>query len=100
MLSSSSDGMTRTDIESMLRQVLVPVDPDQEFVRRLRANLVRYHGSGIPTIWAVVAGLGIGLVVLVAVFSLVLRLFLGLLSALGLLERRPVVPHEGQTSAA
>jgi hypothetical protein len=82
---------SRRDLEDLLRRALVPVEPDDRFLRRLKARLVRYSGSEVPKGWAVVGGLAIAVLVLLAAFSLAFRLFLELLGILGLLERRPAL---------
>jgi len=99
MAGGARDVISRQEIESLLRQALVPVEPSRQFVRRLRARLVRYEGSSTSTLWAIVAGLAIALVVIIAGFSVALRLFLGILTLVGLLERRQP-SSEGQPAAA
>ena len=86
---SNQDLITRKDIEGWLQEVLIPVEPDERFVRRLRGRLVRVEGGWMSSAWAIVGGVAIATVVLMTLFGLALRLFLSLLSVVGLLERRP-----------
>jgi hypothetical protein len=88
MVGRRSDSIGRREVEALLREAFVPVEPSARFVRRLKARLVRYQGAGGSRIWAVVGGVVIAIVVVMAAFGLALRLFLGLLSAIGLLERQ------------
>lgn len=100
MAAQQMNKVSRRVLEDWLSEALVPVEPQRGFTRRLKARLVRYRGEGRPTIWAVVAGLGIATVVVVAGFGLALRLFLGLLGQVGLLERKPRPQTDGQGSPA
>lgn len=100
MAAKGTGRVSRREVEDWLSAALVPVEPERAFTRRLKARLVRYRGAGRPTIWAVVAGLGVATVVIVAGFGLALRLFLGLLGQLGLLERQPAGRPESQSTVA
>lgn len=99
MAGTRQDSIGRSEIEALLREVLVPIEPSPRFVRRLKARLVRYQGEGTSRIWAAVGGVVVGVIVVMAAFGLALRLFLGLLSAIGLLERKSVPPHQTTTAA-
>jgi hypothetical protein len=80
--------VSRQHLEELLRQVLVPVEPDLQFVRRLKARLVNYRGSGMGPIWGLAFGVGIATVVTVATLGLTLRLILALLGVVGGVSRR------------
>lgn len=97
---SNQDLITRKDIEAWLQEILVPVEPDERFVRRLRGRLVRVQGGRMSTAWAIIGGVAIATVVLMTMFGLALRLFLSLLSVVGLLERRPPQNAGKQASTA
>jgi hypothetical protein len=99
MVGKRTDSISRREIEAMLRQAFVPIEPNPRFVHRLKARLVRYRGEGTSRIWAAVGGIAIGIVVVVAAFGLALRLFLGLLSAIGLLERDRPSRQQSTTTA-
>ncbi len=89
-----------TDLEGLLKAALVPVEPDQQFIRRLKARLVRYEGEGISPIWAVAAGLGIATLLVVASMGVALRLLLALLTAIGGRQGRSERPAESSASLA
>lgn len=76
-------------MERMLRRVLVPVEPNPQFVTRLRARLVRVQGRDGRNLWTL-ALVGFGLILLAATWmGLALRLVLALVGIFGLLGRRP-----------
>ncbi|MGA9533298.1 MAG: hypothetical protein WBR18_11330 [Anaerolineales bacterium] len=99
MAGRHTDSISRKEIEALLRGAFVPIEPSPRFVHRLKARLVRYRGAGTSRIWAAVGGVAIGIVVVMAVFGLALRLFLGLLSVIGLLERDPPSRQRSTTTA-
>jgi len=75
-------------LEGMLRQVLIPVEPSPQFVKRLQGRLVHVRGGGGPTIWTLVV-VGVGLMLVAAAWmGLALRLVLALIGMLGLLGQR------------
>jgi hypothetical protein len=75
-------------LEGMLRQVLIPVEPSPQFVKRLQGRFVHVRGGSGPTVWTlVVVGVGIMLVA-AAWMGLALRLVLALIGMLGLLGQR------------
>jgi hypothetical protein len=84
---SQAREFSRQDVEGLLRSALQPVEPNERFVRRLRARLVRYRGRDVPTVWAVVGGLAIATLLVFALFGTALRFLLQLLGTLGLLQR-------------
>lgn len=96
----NQDIVTRRDIEAWLKEIMIPVDPDEKFVQRLKARLVRVRGGLLSTGWAIIGAVAVATVVLMAIFGLALRAFLGLLSLVGLLERRPSSAGRKQASAA
>jgi hypothetical protein len=97
-----SASVSRQRLETLLAQVLVPVEPDLRFVRTLRARLVTYRGEGMGPIWMLAFGVGVATVVTVATLGLTLRVVLALLGVLGLLSRRrkETGSHAGMTSGA
>lgn len=68
------------EIESMLARSLVPIEPSDDFVRHLRARLVRYRGSGLSPGWAVALSLSIVALIFFASFGLALRVLLALIT--------------------
>jgi hypothetical protein len=88
MKRAKQNSVSRQQLESLLQQVLVPVEPDIRFVRKLRARLVTYRGSRIGPIWALAFGVGVATVITVASLGLTLRVILALLGVLGSVSRR------------
>ena len=52
---SMSGAMDRRQLELWLQNALTPVEPSTRFIRRLRAGLVSYQGSGLILEWKVIA---------------------------------------------
>lgn len=84
----TTKGIRKGDLEALLSEALVPVEPRSRFVRRLRARLVHYRGEGPLTGWTVVMLVATGLMVVIASLGIVLRLALGLMALIGLASRR------------
>lgn len=80
--------MERKDIERMLGEILVPVSPSDTFLRRLRARLVVYRGRNPFNPWTFVVLLATMVLLLVAGFGLLLRVLVGWIGLLGLLDQR------------
>lgn len=78
----------RRKIEAWLEESLVPVEPSATFVGDLRARLVTVQGERVFSPWVVVVLIASMLILIASVFGLALRLLLGLLGLIGLMERR------------
>lgn len=87
MKATRRNSVSRKRLEELLTEVLVPVEPDLHFVRKLKARLVTYQGSGVGPVWALAFGVGVATVVTVATLGLTLRVILALLGVLGSLPR-------------
>ena len=75
-------------LEGMLRQVLIPVEPSPQFVKRLLGRLVHVRGGGGTTVWTLVV-IGVGLMLVAAAWmGLALRMILALIGMIGLLGQR------------
>jgi hypothetical protein len=75
-------------LEGMLRQVLIPVEPSPQFVKRLQGRLVHVRGGGGTNVWTLVV-IGVGLMLVAAAWmGLALRMILALIGMLGLLGQR------------
>ena len=75
-------------LEGMLRRVIIPVEPNPQFVVRLRGRLVHVRGGNGPNLWTMVA-IGVGLMLVAAAWmGLALRLILALAGVFGLLSQR------------
>ena len=79
--------ISRHEMESWLSRALVPVEPDQAFLRRLRARLVDYRGRRPVTVWALVAVLAAMLLILAGTLGFVLRLTITVLGLVGWIGR-------------
>ena len=80
--------MERDDIERMLSEILVPVSPNETFLRRLRARLVVYQGGNPFNPWTIVVVLATMVLILVAGLGLLVRVLVGWVGLLGLLDQR------------
>jgi hypothetical protein len=79
--------MERDDIERLLSEILVPVSPNDTFLRRLRARLVYYQGRNALNPWTIVVVIATMVFVLVAGLGLFLRVIVGWIGLLGLLDQ-------------
>ena len=86
--------MDRKTLEAKLSQVLVPVEPNRRFARRLRARLVTYEGESIFSGWFMFVVLATAVLIMVASFGLVIRLLLGFVSLIGLISHRQRRPQD------
>jgi hypothetical protein len=80
--------MEREDIERMLSEILVPVSPNETFLRRLRARLVVYQGGNPFNPWTIVVLLATMVLILAAGLGLLIRVLVGWVGLLGLLDQR------------
>ncbi len=67
------------DLERILANTLVPVEPRSRFVKRLRARLVHYHGGNLFSGWMVIVV--VATIILVAMT--ILRFFVRGISSWG-----------------
>jgi hypothetical protein len=84
----ASQRLSRKQIESLLSEVLTPVEPSSHFVRSLKARLVTYRGSNPLSPWMVLAVIGTAIVLAVTSIGVLLRFLVGLISLFGLLNNR------------
>jgi hypothetical protein len=82
----SAGRLKMNEIESLLERVLVPVEPSRQFAQRLKARLVTLSGAGPGEGWVVLAGVLVAVVVLVAWLGVALRVALGILALLGIVQ--------------
>ena len=80
--------MDRKELEARLAQVLVPVEPNPRFLKRLRARLVTYQGGGVFSGWMIVVVLATALLLAITALGLLIRLVLSWLNLLGLIGRK------------
>lgn len=96
-LSQGEGTISNEQLEDILRDIMTPVEPSGEFVRRLRARLVRISDDRFPSLWLGVAAIAGASLVVLAALGMALRMLLSLLSLLGwsLRKRRPSEGVEG-----
>lgn len=80
--------LDRKRIEELLEQSLVPVEPNPSFVRDLRARLVTVRGDQVLSPWILVLVLASIVIFVASALGFVIRILLGLLGLIGLMERR------------
>ena len=80
-------GISRRKIEDWLEKALVPVEPSPAFVRHLRARLVNIEGDRLLSPWMLIVVVAAVLVMIATWFGVAVRLVLGLLSLIGLVDR-------------
>ena len=100
MGARNSARMSRQQIERMLESALTPVEPDRQFIHRLRARLVHYRGQGMSPIWAMVTGLAVATLLVVTSLAVALRLLLSLLSLISGDRGERSAAVEGTSSAS
>ncbi len=81
-----SGALSRQELERLLEETLVPVEPEAAFAERLRARLVAIQGSARPAAWLVWLVGGAILVLVMTVLGLLLRVVLALVGLLQVSE--------------
>ncbi len=81
-------GMSKKEIERLLTDTLIPVEPNQDFLTRLQAKLVTYRGNKAINGWMVFAILATAALIAVSALGLVLRILVALAGFVGLLINR------------
>jgi hypothetical protein len=92
-----SAAMDKRQLEAWLRNALTPVEPSARFVRRLRAGLVSYRGTGLVLEWKIIAAIVTVILLTAASLGLALRIILAVLGLLGIIHR---TRKEGPRSAS
>ncbi len=80
--------LNRKRIEELLEKSLVPVEPSPSFVSDLRARLVTIRGGQILSPWVLVLILASIVIFVASALGFAIRILLGLLGLVGLMERR------------
>ncbi|MEA1977714.1 MAG: hypothetical protein U9N80_07415 [Chloroflexota bacterium] len=86
-------------LEELLSNILVPVDPSVQFIQRLRARLVTYHGRGPLSIWMVIVVMATVFLLAVTSIGLVIRVFLGWVGLIGLISNRRRMKSETRVAS-
>ena len=85
---TAPDPLDKKSLTSWLERSLVPVEPSPEFVQKLRGRLVLVEGDPVLSPWMVVILLVSVVLIIATWFGLGLRLLIGLLALIGLLQRK------------
>jgi len=80
--------LDRKRIEKLLSESLVPVDPSPVFVSELRGRLVTIKGDQLFSPWILILILASLVIFIASALGVAIRLLLGLLGLIGLMERR------------
>ena len=67
-------GLNRKQIESLLAEVLTPVEPSSQFVHSLKARLVTYHGGQPLSPWMLFAIFGTAIVLAITSLGMLMRI--------------------------
>jgi hypothetical protein len=81
-------GKSKRDIERLLSDTLVPVEPDQEFLQKLQARLVTYRGRKPVNGWMVFAVLATAGLLAISALGMLVRVLLMIAGLIGLLTNR------------
>lgn len=87
-MSANRQRLDRKQIEQLLEDSLIPIEPNTSFVRDLRARLVTVRGGQVLSPWMLILILASVVIFIASALGLVLRVLLALLGLVGLMERR------------
>jgi len=80
--------MQRDHLEALLADVLVPVEPNPRFSKRLRARLVNYRGGRPFSGWTAIVVVASAILMAAGLIGMVVRIIVTWLQLLGLGGRR------------
>lgn len=80
--------LNRKRIEKLLAESLVPVEPSPIFVSELRGRLVIIKGDQVFSPWILILILASLVIFIASALGFAIRLLLGLLGLIGIMERR------------
>jgi len=75
LLGSMKNPISTKEVEEWLTQVLVPVEPSEIFVRRLKARLLKISGHQVFSIWMLVGVVAMVMVFMLTWLGFLLRIF-------------------------
>ena len=87
-ITGNRQRLNRKRLEELLENSLVPVEPSPSFVGDLRARLVTIRGDQVLSPWALVLILASLVILVASVLGFAIRILLGLLGLVSLMERR------------
>lgn len=87
-IGSVADRLTTKDLENLLAEALVLVEPSAKFVKRLKAKLIRFHGNKPFSGWVILGALAMALMLLLTWLGMALRILLLIFSLIGVIDRK------------
>jgi hypothetical protein len=97
-LGPMKNSISRKELEHWLTQVFVPVEPNDVFVRRLKARLLKYQGDRVFSVWMVIGVMAMVVMFMLTWLGFLLRILLLITSLF--VDRRKHTPQEKKLSAA
>lgn len=80
--------LNRKQLERLLERALIPVEPNPEFIKRLRARLITVRGTPGLSGWKIFVLVATSFLILATWLGLLLRVFLGVFSLVGIIARK------------
>jgi len=87
-MSSIKNTLTTKELEGWLSQVFIPVEPNELFIRKLKARLLEVRGDKVFSVWTVLGVLAMVLMLILTSLGFALRILLVLASLFGLIDKR------------
>lgn len=87
-IGSMADRLTTKDLENLLAEALVLVEPSAKFVKRLKAKLIRFHGNKPFSGWVILGAFAMALMLLLTWLGVALRILLLIFSLIGVIDRK------------
>ena len=92
------NSISKKELEHWLTQVFVPVEPDDVFVHRLKARLLKYQGDRVFSVWMVIGVMAMVIMFMLTWLGFLLRILLLITSLF--VDRRRHGTQEKKLSAA
>jgi hypothetical protein len=80
--------ISKRDIERLLTDTLIPVEPNQDFLTKLQARLVTYRGRSPVNIWMIIAVMATVLLIAISALGLIIRIVVAIGGLVGILVNR------------
>jgi hypothetical protein len=87
-LFNAARGFSEWDLETWLHDVLIPVEPDERFIRKLKARLIHVRGGRLWTIWTTLGAAAMLFLALLGWMAFMLRILLLIFALFGLFGER------------
>ena len=88
MSSQHTPGEGTVDVEALLSDALIPVDPNPRFAKRLRARLVNYRGGRPFSGWTAIVVVASVVLLVASLVGFILRFLSAWVRLLGSLAER------------